>query len=92
MAKLQAGTVSNLKTDSLAGAIDAEFVSLWNSYKDIDLPNDTQAKEDRRLMFVAIARGVLSYLDDHRSDIGTTEEQANGVGSEHDHDLQFEWE
>lgn len=92
MAKLKAGTVTNLQTDTLAGAMDAEFVSLWASLKDTDLPTDVQAVEDRRLMFVAIARGVLGYLHNHRDDIETTEEQANGGGSEHDHQLEFDWE
>ena len=92
MAKLKAGTVTNLQTDTLAGAMDAEFVSLWASLKDTDLPTDARAVEDRRLMFVAIARGMLGYLHGHRDDIETTEEQANGIGTEHDHQLEFDWE
>ena len=92
MAKLKAGTVTNLQTDTLAGSIDAEFVALWGTHKDIDLPDDPQAIKDRRLMFVAIARGLLAYLHDHRDDIETTEDRANGSGSEHDHQLDFDWE
>lgn len=92
MAKLKAGTVSNLQTDTLAGAMDAEFVSLWASLKDTTLPTDTPTVEDRRLLFVAIARGMLSYLHNHRADIETTDERANGSGSEHDHQLEFDWE
>jgi len=93
MAKLKAGTVSGLQVDTLAGAIDTEFVALWNTHKEIDLPTGTPAVEDRRLMFVAIARGVLSYLHDHRDDIGTTTDTAGGiVGSDHDHQLEFDWE
>ena len=93
MAKLKAGTVSGLQVDTLAGAIDAEFSALWGVHKDIDLPNDVHAVEDRRLMFVAIARGVLLYLHNHRDDIATTEDQAGGiVNSEHVHQLEFDWE
>ena len=92
MAKLMAGTVTNLQTDTLAGAMDAEFVSLWSSLKDTDLPTDARAIEDRRLMFVAIARGLLGYLHNHRSDIETTAESAGGGGAEHDHQLEFDWE
>ena len=92
MAKLKAGTVPNLQTDSLAGAMDAEFVSLWTRYKDIALPTDARAVEDRRLMFVAIARGMLSYLHDHRNDIETTDESVGGGVTEHDHQLEFDWE
>ena len=61
-------------------------------YKDIQLPNNAQSREDRRLLFVAIARGTLKYLHDHRRDIETTEERANGGGTEHDHQLEFDWE
>jgi hypothetical protein len=92
MAKLKAGTVSNLSADTLAGRMDEEFVALWPSVKDIALPNDTRSREDRRLLFVAIARGMLRYLEDHEDDIGTTEEEADGSGSDHDHRLRFEWE
>lgn len=94
MVKLKAGTVSNLETDSLAGRMDAEFVSLWASLKDEEssLPDDERAIEDRRLLFVAIARGILDYLHTHRGDIATTEEPAGGIGTEHDHQLEFDWE
>jgi hypothetical protein len=93
MAKLKAGTVRNLQTDTLAGAMDAEFVALWASLdKDTELPTDTRALEDRRLMFVAIARGLLSYLYDHRDDIETTDESTGVSGTEHDHQLEFDWE
>ena len=92
MANLKAGTVTNLATDTLAGEMDAEFVSLWGQNKDIELPSDARTIKDRRLLFVAIARGTLKYLYNHRNDIETTEDQANGVGSEHDHQLEFDWE
>lgn len=93
MAKLKAGTVTGLQTDTLAGAIDAEFVSLWGVHKDIALPNDIDAIEDRRLLFVAIARGVLLYLHNHRGDIATTEDDVGGIlNSDHLHQLEFDWE
>lgn len=93
MASLRAGTVTGLDADTLAGRIDAEFVALWASLKDTDLPTDPAAVQDRRLMFVAIARGVLRYLHDHRTDVETTVESAGGLtGGEHDHSLDFDWE
>jgi hypothetical protein len=92
MANLKAGTVTNLQTDTLAGAMDREFVSLWNVRKDIALPNDQEAIDDRRMMFVAIARGMLGYLHNHLSNVGTTTDQAGSVGTDHDHQLEFEWE
>jgi hypothetical protein len=91
MAQLKAGTVSGLRADTLAGRIDAEFVALWTSLKDIPLSNEAAAVEDRRLMFVAVARGILRYLHDHRTDIETTDETTGGSGTTHDHSLDFDW-
>ena len=92
MAKLKAGILKDLKPDTLAGAIDGEFVELWNAENDIKLPDNPKAIIDRRLMFVAIARGILCYLQDHQDDIMTTTDRATGAGSEHNHQLEFEWE
>ena len=92
MAKLKAGTVTNLQSDTLAGKMDSEFVTLWNSLNDIHLSTDPNIVRDRRVMFVAIARGLLGYLHNHLNDIGTTTDQAGGVGTDHDHQLEFDWE
>lgn len=98
MAKLKAGSVTNLQIDTLAGRMDQEFVSLWNGlkadgFKDVDLPNDPAALRDRRLLFVAIARGMLRYLEDHKADIETTEVTlGGGFDTTHDHQLEFDWE
>ena len=92
MENLKAGTVNGLQLDSLAGKMDAEFTSLWNVNKDIALPNDPNVTIDRHLMFVAIARGMLGYLANHLVDIGTSSDQAGGVGTDHDHQLEFTWE
>ena len=92
MAKLKAGILNDLKQNTLAGAIDSEFVELWNTENDIELPDDPKAIIDRRLMFVAIARGILGYLQDHQDDIMTTTVPASSTGSEHNHQLEFEWE
>lgn len=92
MAKLKAGTVANLDIDSLAGAMDAEFESLWANLKDTKLPDDPAIVQDRRLLFVAIARGLLDYLHQHRGDLATTEASAAGTGTEHGHQLEFDWE
>lgn len=93
MAKLQAGNLPDLQIDSLGGRMDDEFRALWSQYKpDITLPNDATAKLDRQLMFLAIARGMLRYLEDHKGDIETTEEEAGGNGTEHDHEIEFDWE
>ncbi len=93
MGKLQSGTVVGLKTDTLAGQIDKAFRDQWATHKDIALPTDPCLTEDRHIMFVAIAQGILKYLHDHRGDIATTEDDAGGlVDSEHEHQLEFDWE
>ena len=93
MNKLQSGTVIGLQEDTLAGQMDKAFRDHWAVNKDIDLPTDPNITKDRHIMFVAIAQGMLKYLHDHRSDIGTSEESAGGiVSSEHDHQLEFDWE
>lgn len=92
MAKLKAGNLSNLNPDTLAGRMDEEFVALWPTINDVALPTDARSVRDRRLLFVAVARGMLRYLEDHESDIETSEERANGSGTEHSHQLRFEWE
>lgn len=93
MAKLQSGTVTGLKTDTLAGQMDKAFRDHWAVHNDIALPTDPNITKDRHIMFVAIAQGMLKYLHNHRSDIATTEDDAGGlVDSEHDHQLEFDWE
>lgn len=93
MANLKAGNLPNLSLDTLAGRMDDEFRTLWANHKpEIDLPNDAGPKLDRQLMFLAIARGMLRYLHDHRDDIETTEDEAGGTGTDHDHELDFDWD
>ena len=60
---LVAGTVKHLGTDTMAAAIDAAFAAELRDAKDQPLP--PIAKEDRQLLFAAIAQGVLAYLAAH---------------------------
>ena len=69
MATLKAGHWNDLE-QSLTGVIDAAFVSEWSDAR----PGDqlgTTGRDDRRVLFAAIARGVLTYLRDHRDEIWT---------------------
>lgn len=93
MDKLISGTIGNFSTDTLAGRMDEAFVQIWNAEKpDMALPDDQQSINDRRMLFVAVAQGMLRYLHDHRLDIATTEEQAGSIlNSDHDHQLSFDW-
>ena len=52
--------------DSMAKAMDDAMANVYQTVKGKALPD--KDKEDRRILFVAIAQGVLKYLSDHRND------------------------
>jgi hypothetical protein len=53
--------------DSLAKAMDDAMADIYQKIKSTALPD--QGKDDRRLLFCAIARGILIYLQQHQNDI-----------------------
>jgi hypothetical protein len=52
----------SLTAGALTTAIDTAFQEEWKRRKNIPLPD--AGKEDRQLLFAAVARGVLTYLKD----------------------------
>jgi hypothetical protein len=56
--------------DSMALAMDDAMADAYQKLKGSALPD--KAKDDRRMLFVAIARGMLSYLQDHHNEIFAT--------------------
>lgn len=66
---LKAGHVNDF-SGSLAEAIETAMKQEWQLVKGEALP-DT-GEEDRRLLFVAVARGVIQFLDDHQDEIFTS--------------------
>jgi hypothetical protein len=69
-------------TNSMAEAIEEEMAYVYKKIKGSSLPDAGQ--EDRRLLFVAIARGVLKYLAEHQEAI----DALPGAGaSAHTHDV-----
>lgn len=68
MAQLKAGRVADF-AGSMAEAIEAAMQQEWQAITGVPLPGEGQA--DRRLLFVAIARGVLGYLKAHEDEILT---------------------
>jgi hypothetical protein len=56
------GGANFVLADSLAQAIDNEFVAALQAVKGIAPPAD--GADDRKLLFLAIARGILRYLQD----------------------------
>jgi len=88
LSPLKAGRIGDI-ADSLAGDMDAAMIEEWNRVKDVPLPNDPEIAKDRQLIFVAVARGMLNYLERREDRIGTTTEDGDG---NHSHQLEFSWE
>lgn len=84
MADLKAGTLVDF-AGSMAAYIEQAMRNEWQAVKGTPLPSSL-GEEDRRILFAAVAQGVLKYLYDHRADIATT--TANGGGA-HAHTLEF---
>ncbi len=53
--------------DSMAMAIEKAMEDVFMTIKKTSLPE--VGKDDRRLLFVAIARGILQYLYDYQKDV-----------------------
>src|SRR5438552_78374 len=56
--------------DSMAKAIEDALADVFGKVKDMPLPE--AGKEERRLLFVAMARGILGYLEAHQKDLLTS--------------------
>jgi len=56
--------------DSMAGYIDQAMEDTYRAMRNQALPDAGQ--EDRRILFVAIARGVLAYLETHQHEFVKT--------------------
>ncbi len=62
---LKPGSLSDYQ-GSMAEAMEQEFNRTWRQKYGSDLPE--QGREDRRVLFVSIARGVVLYLKEHQDD------------------------
>ncbi len=58
-----------LEPGSLTDAIEAAYETEWPKVKSHPLPD--AGKDDRRLLFAGIARGILQYLSDHHDELLT---------------------
>ena len=65
---LKAGSVADFGS-SLAAAMEHAMQTEWQAVKGVALPN--LGVEDRRLLFVAIARGLFEYLKVHENELMT---------------------
>ena len=56
--------------DSMALAIEDAMANVFEKVKGTPIPE--VGMEDRRLLYVAISRGILQYLADHQGDLSST--------------------
>lgn len=73
-------------TDSLALAIEQEFSAVYQGVKNEPLP--PTARQDMRLIWVGIARGVLKYLNAHQT--ANIIAQPNQPSVNHQHQVTFD--
>lgn len=87
MADLKAGTVAN-PADFAAGMahyMEEAMKREWQAVKGHPLPSG-MGETDRKILFAAIAQGVLRYLEDNLVKLATTTVDGHG---NHAHTLTF---
>ncbi len=74
----------SLKPGDMADAIEAAFKTLWPTYRP-DEPFPSDSVNERRLLFLAIAQGILTYLNTKGGEMFNTIDLSGGglVGTEH---------
>lgn len=85
---LKAGSFNDL-ADTMTGAIEAAMREEWRDARNQELPGGP-GEEDRRILFAAVAKGVLRYLYAHRDDLVTDNEHDDSNG--HRHHMAFDLE
>jgi len=69
-----------LEPDGLANAMQAAFPGAWLDTKGKAFEGDP-ADPDQKILYLAIARGLLRYLNDHENDTITSIQLRVGGGS-----------
>jgi hypothetical protein len=87
MTQLRAGTSADF-SNSLAAEMEAAMKVEWQNVKGSPLPGGA-GEEDRRILFVAVARGLLKFLEDHKHDTLTT---ASSGGANHTHTMEWDYQ
>jgi hypothetical protein len=87
MADLKAGTVANPNdfAASMAQYMEEAMKVEWQAVKGYPLPAGV-GEADRKILFAAVAQGVLRYLEDNLATLATT--SASGT-TNHTHTLTF---
>jgi hypothetical protein len=86
---LKAGTVDDFAS-SLAAYLDKAMQNEWQARKGEYLLDTAPGAEDRKILFAAIAQGVLKFLADHLGDLVTTDESGDGGVTKHHHAMAFQ--
>jgi hypothetical protein len=84
---LRAGNHTSENDDTLTAYIEAAMQEEWQAARGEALPS--AGAEDRRILFAAVAKGVLRYLYTHRDDLITSLEITEDFGN-HRHDAAFD--
>lgn len=87
MAALKAGRFHDF-ANSMAAQMEAAMQEEWRRVHGHSMPHALGAA-DRRILFAAIARGVLRYLYIHRGDLVTSREY-DDMADGHEHIADFE--
>ena len=61
-----------LKPDDLAAAMLTALPLAWKEVKGFDFPDGSRSQDDQRVLFTAIARGLLTYLENNQDHIIST--------------------
>jgi hypothetical protein len=85
---LTAGTARDLG-DGMAASIDAAMQEEWQIAHGAPLPGGA-GELDRKILFAAVAKGVLRYLYAHRADL-VTDVVHDDVLNGHSHQLAFDF-
>lgn len=69
-----------LQPGALTNAIESAYEAEWAKAKPNPLPE--AGKDDRKLLFAGVARGILQYLSDHHNELITAIKAQDEGGSE----------
>ncbi len=86
---LQTGTHASRDDGSLTDLIEQAMREEWFAARGAPLPTDGPGAQDRRILFAAVAKGVLRYLHAHRADLITSTAIDDGSGLNHRHTADF---
>ena len=91
MAALKAGTHQSIGDGSMAALIEQAMREEWLAARGEPLPDSGPGVQDRRILFAAVAKGVLRYLYEHRDDlISTLDLHEPAPSTRHRHEAAFD--